>query len=157
MQSTFKREMIRTCGFSAGVLVSLFFYPPWNDHTRPDFVSDIVRAFSAGCIGIIIAEVARKFIPEQCQLDGIEERTLTEAEIKKLTIQRRFGRLAGLVLGFVFPALIYPWHEFVAHPYMVVGLCIYWAFALVIAAEIIFSVNPKQQVLTRVLRKNKSG
>jgi hypothetical protein len=157
MQSASKRMLIRAGGFSAGVLVSLILYPPWQHKMSPALMSEIVRAFSAGCLGVIVAEIARKFIPEQQQLEDDEECVLTEAEIKTLVAKRRFFRVGGFVFGVAFPIAIYPFREFVANPYMGLVLCIYWAITMLIAAEIFLSINPKQRVLTRILRKRKSG
>jgi hypothetical protein len=114
-------------------------------------LSDIVWAASAGFIGVIVAEIARKFIPEQGRVDAEEELLLTDAEIAKLVTWRRFVRFGALIFGLALPLLIYGWPEYFS--FGVIAIFVFHAFAMWVLAEIFLSMSPKQQTLTRLLRK----
>src|SRR2546423_7407061 len=156
MTSRNMRLLIRLGGFCGGVLAMLVMYPPWQERTVPHLVSDIVLAFAGGFIGVAIAEIGRRRIPEQRQIEIEEEHSLTEAEVAALVAVRRRVRLAAVLLGLVLPFLVYPWREFKAHLAVGVGLCIYAAFFVLLVAEILLSLSRKQQIATRVLRHRKS-
>jgi hypothetical protein len=114
-------------------------------------LSDIALAASAGFIGVIVAEIARKFIPEQGRVDAEEELRLSDAEIAKLITWRRFVRFGALIFGLTLPLLIYSWPESFSLGF--IAVFIYWVFVMWVFGEIFLSINPKQQTLTRLLRK----
>ena len=145
------RELIRMAGFFAGVVVMLIYDPPRLEGHPSYLLANIVWAVCAGVIGVIVAEIARKFIPEEARLDAEEESSLTQAEIAKLMFRRRLARYGALAFGFAFPLLMLPWPE--SLDLFVIGACIFSAFAFCFIAEVFLIANPRQLALTRLLRK----
>jgi hypothetical protein len=68
------------------------------------------------------------------------------------------GIHGALASGFAFPLLMFPWPESFDFFLIVVmiGMCIFTAFAFWFVAEVFVAANPRQLALTRLLRKKAS-
>ena len=147
------RELIRMAGFFAGVVIMLIYDPPRLEGHPSYLLANIVWAVCAGVIGVIVAEIARRFIPGEARVDAEEELSLTDAEIAKLMFRRRLARYGALALGFAFPLLMFPWPESPDLIVVVVMMCTFSAFVFWFIAEVFVAANPRQLALTRLLRK----
>jgi hypothetical protein len=150
-----QRTLIRFAGFAAGVPIGLALFRPWREGVGPHLVA-VVLVFVAGFVGVAVVEFARRFLPEQRELDADEVDSLSDAQVRRLLAVRRVVRVAALALGFLLPLIAFPLNEIGDYPGTAVAVCLYFALLFWLLAAILLSLHPRQRILRAALRRRRA-